>query len=235
MQIRESKNYIFSYNKDSIAYKDIEKIIETQEFCYNFICKYLDVSMKEKIHYYLCESPKQVGQIYGDNEPCNAFASKPNKVYAVYNEDIKCVGFHEDAHIISYNTLGIPNIAFLREGLAMFFDKGYLGIDNYSWVRYFLSKNRYISLKELIVNEHFYKISHFITYTIAGAFVDYLICTFGVDNFKQFYMNVTDNFEECFKEAFKISLKDFEEDFKRYVKVLSRNKDIEKLIEKELG
>ena len=156
-------------------------------------------------------------------------------MYAVYNEDIKCVGFHEDAHIISYNTLGIPNIAFLREGLAMFFDKGYLGIDNHSWVRYFISKNRYISLKELIVNEHFYKISHFITYTIAGAFVDYLICTFGVDNFKQFYMNVTDNFEECFKEAFKISLKDFEEDFKRYVKVLSRNKDIEKLIEKELG
>jgi hypothetical protein len=234
MEIIESDNYVFRYNKDSIAEKDIESIIETQEFCYEFICKYLEVRMKDKIHYYLCESPEQVGQIYGDNEPCNAFASKPNKVYAVYNEDIKCIGFHEDAHIISYNTLGIPNIAFLRDGLAMFFDKGYLGIENYSWVRYFISNNRYISLNELIVNENFYKVSHCITYTIAGAFVDYLICIFGVDKFKEFYSNVHDNFEECFKETFKVLLKDFEENFKNYINILSSNKEIEKLIEKEL-
>ncbi|CEN78235.1 hypothetical protein [Paraclostridium sordellii] len=235
MEIRESVNYVFRYNKDSIAEKYIDTIIETQEFCYEFICKYLDVKMNDKIHYYLCESPEQVGQIYGDNEPCNAFASKPNKIYAVYNEDIKCIGFHEDAHIISYNTLGIPNIAFLREGLAMFFDKGYLGIDNYSWVRYFLSKNRYISLNELIVNDKFHKTSHFITYTIAGAFAEYLICIFGVNKFKEFYSNVDDNFEECFKKTFKVSLKDFEEKFKKYVNILSRNKAIEKLIEKELS
>ncbi|MFR3569564.1 MAG: hypothetical protein ACLTUR_16315 [Paraclostridium sordellii] len=62
MGIRESGNYIFRYNKDSIAEKYIDKIIETQEFCYEFICKYLDVKMNDKIHYYLCESPEQVGK-----------------------------------------------------------------------------------------------------------------------------------------------------------------------------
>ncbi|EPZ57235.1 hypothetical protein H477_2313 [[Clostridium] sordellii ATCC 9714] len=117
----------------------------------------------------------------------------------------------------------------------MFFDKGYLGIDNYSWVRYFILNNKYVSINELIVNDKFHKASHFITYTIAGAFVDYLICTFGVDKFKEFYSHVDDNFEECFKETFKVSLKDFEEKFKRYVNILSRNKDIEKLIEKKLS
>lgn len=121
MGIRESGNYIFRYNKDSIAEKYIDKIIETQEFCYEFICKYLDVKMNDKIHYYLCESPEQVGKIYGDNEPCNAFASKDNKIYAVYNEDIKCIGFHEDAHIISYNTLGYSKYSFFKRRISYVF------------------------------------------------------------------------------------------------------------------
>ncbi|EPZ57234.1 hypothetical protein H477_2312 [[Clostridium] sordellii ATCC 9714] len=68
METREGVNYVFRYNKDSIAEKYIDKIIETQEFCYEFICKYLDVKMNDRIHYYLCESPEHVGQIYGDND-----------------------------------------------------------------------------------------------------------------------------------------------------------------------
>jgi len=31
----------------------------------------------------------------------------PNEIYAVYNDKVKCIGFHEDAHIISYN-IAVP-------------------------------------------------------------------------------------------------------------------------------
>lgn len=99
----ESDNYIINYHAGSIAEKDIEKIIELQETCYDFICKTLTIKMDIKIKYYLCESAKEVGELYGDDEPCNGFAKEPNEIYAVYNDEVKCIGFHEDAHIISYN------------------------------------------------------------------------------------------------------------------------------------
>ena len=65
----ESKNYIFNYNEGSVAEKQLEKIINIQETCFEFICNTLEVNMPCKINYYLCDSPEQVGEIFGDNEP----------------------------------------------------------------------------------------------------------------------------------------------------------------------
>ena len=111
---KESDNYIFNYHVGSVAEKEIEKVINLQETCYDFVCSCLDVNMEVKIKYYLCNSPIEVGELYGDNEPCNGFARKPNEIYAVYNDNVKCVGFHEDAHIISYN-IAVPPQTFMRE------------------------------------------------------------------------------------------------------------------------
>ena len=80
------------------------------------------VSPQFQINYYLLETPKLVGKMYGDNVPCNGFANPPNETYAVYNEKVKYIGYYEDAHIISY-ILNKPQSVFLREGLAMYFDK----------------------------------------------------------------------------------------------------------------
>ena len=78
-----SKNYIFNYHLNSLAEKDIDKIIEIQENCFSYISKVLKVDFQEKIEYYLCNSREEVGKFYGDNDPCSGFAIKPNKVYAV--------------------------------------------------------------------------------------------------------------------------------------------------------
>ena len=94
-----------------------------------------------KIEYFLCETPEDVGRIYGDNEPCNGFAAPPNKIYAVYNEKIQCIGFHEDAHIISY-TINRPDCPAIREELAMYFDRKWWGIQNLDWVGFFLKEKR---------------------------------------------------------------------------------------------
>lgn len=96
-----SGNYVFHYHKDSLAEKDIDKIIAIQENCYSKICSTLKICPNLKIKYYLTNTPEEVGEIYGDKEPCNGFASPPDKIYAVYNDKIKCIGFHEDAHIIN--------------------------------------------------------------------------------------------------------------------------------------
>ena len=74
-----------------------------------------------KINYYLCDSPEQVGEILVIMSH-NAFAYEPNNIYTVYNEEIKCIGFHEDAHVISYNTLSILHKLYQRR-LSNVFDK----------------------------------------------------------------------------------------------------------------
>lgn len=231
----KSKNYIFHYSKNSLAERDLDLIIKTQENCHKSICKALGVSMDIPIKYFLCDSPEAVGNIYGsihgdDFEPCNGFAMRPNEIYAVYNETVKCIGFHEDAHIISYHTLNRPPQVFIREGLVMYFDKVYWGISNDAWVYYLLQNNKFISLKDLIIDSKFYGFSDKLTYPIAGSFVSYLISICGLDKFKKFYMNLNENFEQCFKNSFGMSLEEVERDFTDYILLIKPNKEILTLI-----
>lgn len=72
--------YLINYHYDSITEKDIEKITDLQETCYDFICNCLTI----KIKYYLCESSIEIRELYGNNEPCNGFAREPNEIYDVH-------------------------------------------------------------------------------------------------------------------------------------------------------
>lgn len=231
---KESDNYIFNYHAESIAEKEIEKIMNIQETCYDFICNCLTVKIENKIKYYLCESSIEVGELYGDNEPCNGFAIEPNEIYAVYNDKVKCIGFHEDAHIISYN-IAVPPQTFMREGLAMFFDKVSLKIPNYIWVKFFVDNKMYINIEDLIINEKFYMYSDLVTYPIAGAFMEYLISIFGMEKFKKFYSSLKeDNFEANFLEGFKISLCNANTKFIKYISSIGSNDTILNIIRNEL-
>ena len=124
--------------------------------------------------------------IYRDNEPCNAFASVPDKVYAVYNEEIKCIGFHEDSHLLSY-IINRPNTQFIREGLAMYFDKVWWGISNFEWTKYYIKKDENINICELFDNNTFYNSNCAFSYPIAGAFTEYIINLYGFDSFIEIY------------------------------------------------
>ena len=223
---KESQHYIFHYHKDSLAERDIPKIVSLQEVCYGYICKVLKVKMDRKIHYFLCNSPEEVGEFYGDNEPTNGFVRVPDRVYAVYNKKIKAVGFHEDTHLIAYNTIGNPRQAFLREGLAMFFDKVWWGIPNEVWVQAFIDNGLYVKLSRLTDNHEFYRYSETITYPTAGAFVDYLACIYGIDRFKVFYKSVDDDFDKCFLKTFGISLEHIENEFIRYIRSIKYHESI---------
>lgn len=75
-----------------------------------------------KIQYFLLETSKLFGTIFEVNVPCNGFASLSDKIHAVYNKEVKFIGYHENTHIIS-NLLNKSNSLFLKEGVAMYFDK----------------------------------------------------------------------------------------------------------------
>ncbi len=225
----ESENYIFNFHKGSVAENKIKEIIQLQERVFKFICNVLKVNFNYKIKYYLCNSPTEVGELCGDNEPCNGFARRPNEIYAVVNQNIECTGYHEDAHIISY-ALAVPLQAFMREGLAIYFDKQWYGISNFSWANYFIKNDKYIRITKLMKNEEFFKYSCKLTYPIAGAFTEYIISLYGIEKYKKFYMKITEDFEKVCLDIFNIEFDELEKNFIQYVGDFNINEEVEKIM-----
>ena len=226
----ETSNYIFYYEDNSLAAKDIEKIACCQENCFKYICMVLKTKPTFKIRYFLCETTERVGEIYGDNDPCNGFASVPDKIYAVYNKNIKCIGFHEDAHLISY-TINRPDNPFIREGLAMYFDKDWWKINNYEWCKYYIKNGKFISLSDLLDKEYFFDNDCELTYPIAGAFTDYIINLYGLDAYLNIYRE--NDSKKALEDVLKISVDELNFNFIAYVQSFKLDVQVEKRI-KEL-
>ena len=176
----ESEHYIFNFNEGSEAEADITEIVSCQEAYFRYICSVLKISPTFKIEYFLCNSPQEVGRLYGDDEPCNGFAVRPNRIYAVYNEKVRCIGFHEDAHILSY-TLKRPDCPAIREGLAMYFDRKWWGIQNMDWTQYYIKHQLYLNVDDILDKDTFFAADFSLTYPIMGAFTDYLIASYGIE------------------------------------------------------
>ena len=186
MKTYETSNYIFHFQENSTAERDILQIAKIQQSCFAYISAVLKTVPDLKIEYFLCETPEEVGRVYGDNDPCNGFTSLPNKIYAVYNEEVRCIGFHEDAHVISY-LINRPNCRAIREGVAMYFDRKWWGIHNLDWTGYFIKTGKYIPVKELFDDTVFSSSDCSVTYPIMGAFTEWLISSHGTEKYLQFY------------------------------------------------
>lgn len=225
MQTYITEHYVFSYIENTLAANDIEKIAKEQEECFNKICSVLKVNFKEKINYYLFDSPFEVGKLYGINEPINGFAVwGENKIYAVYNETIKCIGPHEDAHLISF-VINAPKSNFIAEGLAMYFDEKWWGLDNDIWTSYYKDINKDFLITKLLNNDEFDSYSCEISYPIAGAFTKYLIDTFGIVKYIEFYKISEYPKSSDFKMIFNYTIDELELDF--WKKINKVNYDIE--------
>ena len=146
-------------------------------------------------------------------------------IYAVYNEDVKCVGFHEDVHAISCECAWSGSIA-LFEGLAMYFDKEWWKIPNELCTRVYIEDKKYEKIEFLILNEKFYEIDDKISYPITGAFTAFLIGTYGMKKFKLVYGECEDLLQS-FREVYKKELCALEEEF--VASVMSQSYSAEQL------
>lgn len=228
----ESEHYICYYGSDTKAEQDIVKIATYQESCFQYICSVLGVTPEFKIEYYLYDSPEEVGRIYGDNDPCNGFAALPNKIYAVYNEKVKCVGFHEDAHIISF-TINRPACPAITEGLAMYFDRKWWAIQNLDWTGYYLKTGRYIGIDKMLSREGFFSEDCSITYPIMGAFTDWLIATYGIERYMQMYKQK--NIAEAMPLVYQKTPEELNKAFTDYVRLFGIDEMLEQRMESLLN
>ncbi len=187
----KTKHYVFHCVNNGIAERDIDTIAKTQEKAYSDITTTLGVTFDEIINYYLVNTPEEVAQMTGYDYPVNGLACfASNSVYAVYSEEIKCVGAHEDAHLIS-EKFGISDSDFLSEGLAMHFDKCWWQVKNELWCKYFIDENIFVNPLDLLNSQEFYNCDCAVTYPIAGAFTSFLIRKCGIDGYKRIYIDKT--------------------------------------------
>lgn len=228
----ESEHYIFHYGADTKAEQDITEIAAYQEACFRYICDVLGVTPEFKIEYYLCDSPEEVGRIYGDNHPCNGFAAPPNKIYAVYNEQVQCIGFHEDTHIISF-TVNRPKCPAITEGLAMYFDRKWWGIQNLDWTGYYIKSGRFVPVDKMLDREFFFAHDCTITYPIMGAFTDWLIATYGIESYMQMYKQ--ENMTEAMPLVYKKVPEELNKAFTDYVQLFRIDDALEQRMESLLN
>lgn len=232
MKCFESEHYLFHYGAGTKAEEDITKIAAYQESCFRYICSVLDTTPAFKIKYFLCDSPEEVGRIYGDNDPCNGFTAPPDKIYAVYNEKIKCIGFHEDAHIISY-LINRPDSPAIREGLAMYFDRKWWGITNLDWTGYYIKTGRYVPIDQLLNREVFFQQYDHIVYPIMGAFTEWLIVTYGMESYKRMYAQ--QDMAQAMAEVYGRTPEELSADFVAYVGSFRCDKTLEQRMQELLS
>ena len=225
MKQYESEHYIFNYGEDTKAERDIAEIAAYQEACLRYICGVLGVKPDFKIEYFLCDSPEEVGHIYGDDDPCNGFSAPPDKIYAVYNEQVQCIGFHEDTHIISF-LVNRPKCPAITEGLAMYFDRKWWGIQNLDWTGHYLNTGRYVTIDKMLDRECFFEHDCSITYPIMGAFTDWLISTFGAESYMQMYKQ--QNMAEAMKQVYNKTPAEMNQDFTDYVRLFRNDEFLER-------
>lgn len=185
----KSAHYDFYCKPDSSAWKNIPSIAERQEECYGIITSELKIYPDFRLEYWLAETPRELGDLYGDGEPCNGFVKLPNKIFAVYNNNVKCIGMHEDAHLISFS-IKKPDSAFISEGLAMYFDGQWQGRSNEFVCREMIKCGSLPDIFSLIDNDNFFSFGEEITYPLVGAFTKFLVQNLTMGKYlKEIYYN----------------------------------------------
>ncbi|NQE53859.1 hypothetical protein C5S29_09725 [ANME-1 cluster archaeon GoMg3.2] len=111
--------------------------------------------------------------------------SEKFEVHSLYTNKVKCIGEHEDTHLLSLS-LGVAVFLF-SEGLAEFMSEKWHQKDIDFWAKKYLKKNKLYNLDFLINSKNWNKINEMIAYPQSGSFVRYLIKAYGLKKFKQAY------------------------------------------------
>ena len=211
-----TEHYAFHYKPGSFAEKDIRSIAKEQERCFDRIVALLNIPYCDTIQYVLTDSPEENGRIieelFGEYAPGNGFAIGPNNVFAVYNEQVRCVGAHEDTHLISYAYCD-PSCELLHEGLAVYMDGEWWGKPNAEWVKAFLSNGSYRSVFALAEDETFRNTPCEISYPIAGAFTAFLIERLGAADYLEQIYKPKALLAEKIQQIFRQTPEEVEKDF----------------------
>lgn len=213
----ESMHFIY-YSSKKVDKDLIKPISENQEINLEHIARIMGINHIDtlpKINLWIFNS---------DNEKYLKTQVKSNahtltEYWSVYYNKDNATGAHEIGHLMSQHFWGYLKSKkydfLLQEGFAFYIDE----------TRFF-TFDYYKKAKGLLRNEK-YKISTIVQENnnvdyekkalVCGAFVKYLITTYGVENFARLWTSVEEN-ENAFNSIYSKSLSDLENDFYTYLK-----------------
>ena len=198
MQNRTARHFDIYYKKNSTAERDIDKIVEERDAGYDEICKFLGIEPDIRITLIFFED--MVSKINETGHIGAGLASGTN-IVEVYNKNMHLDPFHETTHILA-KSFGRPPAIF-REGLATYMSerlgspplREFGGGESslYERVRELRNKGDWIGLEELLTYTQIGPgwSRPTVAYPEAGAFVKFLVDTYGKEKFLQAYKNLT--------------------------------------------
>jgi hypothetical protein len=214
----ESKHFIY-YSSKKVDNDLIKPIIENQEINIIHIAKIMklnDIDTLPKINFWIFNS---------DNEKylktqVNSNAHTLTEYWSTYYNKDNATGAHEIGHLMSQHFWGYLKSKkydfLMQEGFAFYIDENR-----------FFTFDFYNKTKVIIRNEKF-KISAIIAENnntnyenkalVCGAFVKYLITTYGIENFASLWKSIEEN-DNVFNTIYDKKLSDLETDFYTFLAI----------------
>lgn len=229
----ESLHYIFNFQKNSLAEKNIKEIVKLKEEHHLKILSFLELDNNRKIDYYIYSSIQEKNLLMGDDSPGNAIweeleNNNPKKfeIHVVYNEKCRFIGEHEDTHLLSL-PWGL-SIYLFCEGLAQYMENTFLNRDLHSAAKELMEEGKIYSIDFLCNNNNWEHVEPTIIYPQVGSFIKYLIEYYDKENFKRVYQNTSREKEitENLLEIEKIYQKNINQLEKEWLLFLKKNNTI---------
>lgn len=229
----ESLHYIFNFQKNSLAEKNIKEIVKLKEEHHLKILSFLELDNNRKIDYYIYSSIQEKNLLMGDDSPGNAIweeleNNNPKKfeIHVVYNEKCRFIGEHEDTHLLSL-PWGL-SIYLFCEGLAQYMENTFLNRDLHLAAKELMEEEKIYSIDFICNNNNWEYVEPTVIYPQIGSFIKYLIEYYGKENFKRVYQNTSREKEitENLLEIEKIYQKNINQLEKEWLLFLKNNNTI---------
>jgi hypothetical protein len=180
-KIQESEHYVFH----SLPEAPISRLHQkrNEEF-YGLFSRLLGVEMTEKIDYFRYIDESQKSLITGRKG--NAHVEYPSTVHTLWPVDD-----HEVVHLLTRHW-GETDSPLFGEGIAVALGGIWQGKPVHSYARELHSKGALPPLAGLVSHQGFRGQDDLVTYAAAGSFVKWLIDSYGMESFRQVYVQSTD-------------------------------------------
>ncbi len=188
--VRESLHYRFHYFAGSLAEREIDHVVETQEDAHAAVLSFLNLSdPNHRISYYLYPDTDTKKQLMGNpwfaQSIYNDFA-----IHALYTEEHRVIGPHEDTHLLSL-PFGL-SVGFIQEGLAeRMVGHDWFGDSFAGTVRSVVQEEGFAPSADFLVSHKAWLDTpdDFARqyYALAALFADYLIARFGKEMYFKLY------------------------------------------------
>lgn len=214
----ESKHFIY-YSSKKVDSDLIKPIIENQEINISHIARIMGINNIDalpKINFWIFNSDNEKylkTQVISNAHTLTEYWS------TYYNKD-NATGAHEVGHLMSQHFWGYPRTKkydfLLQEGFAFYVDENkFFKFDFYNNAKDILQDESYrISAIIKVNNNDEYEDKAI----VCGAFIKYLITSFGIENFAKLWKTIEEN-DNAFKTIYSKNFSNLENDFYSFLAV----------------